>query len=303
MIKGGNNYWIWFIFFSAILMACNGTGEGQASSSLPSLPQAWIDAPLSNSILPLEPYKIVFSAASDAEVDGFEIIIDGISMGSVAPSNFSVAGDNKYFTGDYVWEITIPGVYLIKVIANADGKSGPSAEAIVTIGEPVSLQPDSPSNIEPVIQLETNELLANLPQDTNCRIGCQASQFDIADSLIQGFQYPINAISSDGFFVQFIGPATGQICWAPLSLIDLQLNGQSVELAAISEDLYSIASCPSTPTPLPTATFTPEPTKTDIPPTAVPLPECNDGIDNDGDGDIDMADGRCLSPTDDSESS
>lgn len=41
----------------------------------------------------------------------------------------------------------------------------------------------------------------------------------------------------------------------------------------------------------------------DSPPTTdtPDLPECSDGIDNDGDGLTDMADGRCTSPDDDSE--
>jgi len=38
---------------------------------------------------------------------------------------------------------------------------------------------------------------------------------------------------------------------------------------------------------------------TDTP--AVVLPQCSDGIDNDGDGDVDMDDDRCLSPQDDNE--
>lgn len=50
----------------------------------------------------------------------------------------------------------------------------------------------------------------------------------------------------------------------------------------------------ATPTSTPTATITPTPTVTVTPtPTVTPLPECSDGIDNDGDGKIDSADPGC----------
>jgi len=146
------------------------------------------------------------------------------------------------------------------------------------------------------------ELLYGIPlQNANCRLGCSATFFDIVDTLFEGEMYmPLSG--GDGWLL-FRGPVANQRCWAASSLVDLQYAGESISVEdANSMSLFAEGpSCPA----IPTATFTPIPTATFTPPppteTPVPLPECSDGIDNDGDGDIDMADGRCLSPDDDDE--
>ena len=80
----------------------------------------------------------------------------------------------------------------------------------------------------------------------------------------------------------------------------LGLNG----LDALTVDVITRWNCSEFSTSTPT--LDPDEGESAKPPTETPtprLPECRDGIDNDGDGDIDMADGRCTSPSDDSESS
>jgi hypothetical protein len=51
-----------------------------------------------------------------------------------------------------------------------------------------------------------------LAKNCNCRYGCQASQFDIADTLFEDSLYLVNAITQDGVFAQFIDLTDPQCC-------------------------------------------------------------------------------------------
>jgi hypothetical protein len=166
----------------------------------------------------------------------------------------------------------------------------------------------------PTIAVEQFLLLAIPGQDSNCRYGCSASLFDIADTLPEGQGFrPLGADFEGGFF-QFSGPTFGEMCWVHESLLDLQINGVSSSLDEVqASGLVEQASCPAPP-PTPTPTFDPDEGSSADPPTDTPTPrppQCSDGIDNDGDGAADYgssrdiaagrADRECSSPSDDNE--
>ena len=285
------------LFF--VLVAC-----GPSFATPQSVMQIWIDAPLDGSTIPLLPYNVIFSgSASPNSVDYFDLWINGLQVASLLPHYQSEGSFTTYVYSEYLWLPPAPGTYRLSVRGVGNGEIGPFVESLVivqngdaevVVGEQ-ALEPPPTSTPTPA----PDELLAVAIRDSNCRYGCQASQFEIADTLLESFQYPINAFSSDGFFAQFIGPVTGQRCWVPLSLLDLQLNGVSTELQDLPVELVNFISCPPTPEP-PTATNAPvQPTDTPVP--SAPKLECDDGIDNDGDGFIDLADPQCRSASDNDE--
>jgi hypothetical protein len=146
-------------------------------------------------------------------------------------------------------------------------------------------------------QLPDAVLIAVPIQNANCREG-NGNQFEIADTLFEGQAYVPDGRGRDRLWLRFLGPVTGVHCWAFIDNLDLLLNGDTIDINQISEDLLPIVPYPPTPTPSPTPTFTPEPSETPAPSQT----ECSDGIDNDSDRYVDMQDPQCRNQQDNSES-
>ena len=133
-------------------------------------------------------------------------------------------------------------------------------------------------------------------EDTNCR---EAPNGRIIDTLFQGEAYLMRGRDAQNQWIFLRGP-NGRLCWAFAALFTFTHDGHESDLSEIPLDwLPNILTPTATFTPTPATGGAPAATKTSAP----PPPQCNDGIDNDGDGLIDMADGRCKDPTDNSESS
>jgi Zn-dependent metalloprotease len=115
-----------------------------------------------------------------------------------------------------------------------------------------------------------------------------APGYEPIDSFTAGQTAPITAQSEDLW--QVIGPGNGAHCTVP----------KDDTLVSVTGDCANVSSF--NPLPTPTATFTPTPL-----PTATPTgparqqPQCNDGIDNDGDGNIDLRDPQCQNAGDNDE--
>lgn len=125
----------------------------------------------------------------------------------------------------------------------------------------------------------------------NCREG-DSMAFRNIGTAFAGELYQILAVNPAATHVRLMLPAINVRCWVFLS-------GESPWLGALPLDpdelkFWVPELSPFPPTPIP-------PTPTHEPPQPSPQPECNDGVDNDGDGAIDLQDKDCKDANDDSE--
>ncbi|MEX1071520.1 MAG: M4 family metallopeptidase [Anaerolineales bacterium] len=167
-------------------------------------------------------------------------------------------------------------------------------------GEKEALLADSGGEAETPVPADMQ--LTVIPvQNANCRLGPSSTAFENVDILFMGAEYTPMAQGPDQMWLLFDGPDYDGNCWVFVESLDLFCGAAAVEIGDTSPCLLLVERYPPFPTLTPTPTFTPEPGEPTSTP-AAPLPECSDGIDNDGDGDIDMADGRCVDPSDNDES-
>jgi hypothetical protein len=299
-----------FVIFGLLLGSCNGQ-SGVDLESFSPLPieesaETWIDAPLSGANLPLAPYTLVFSGGvSQTAVDEFEIWVNGVSVTTVGPMFEAGEGASKYVYSDYLWTPSSVGSYLIEVRGLFNGEPGPFAKTLVQV---VEADTDIEEQIEP-ISAEALQVIVIPPQDTNCRYGCSAQFFDIADTLLAGSEYLPLAMDVNQGFLLFEGPAFGERCWIYNEILDFQVGEELIEFEQLPVDLLPDASCPPISTGTPTSEVTsPPPSGTSPTDTPAPsLPQCSDGIDNDGDGFTDYnafgsGDSDCSSISDNDES-
>jgi hypothetical protein len=134
---------------------------------------------------------------------------------------------------------------------------------------------------------QTAAMMVYPEQDTNCRRGPSGSA-EIDDTLQEGEGYTPTGRTPDNLYMLFRGPTRGVRCWAASALFDIPFG----PLSGVPGSVLPYINYP---------TATPTPTK--VPTNTPSLPQCNDRIDNDGDGDIDYGrDKDCSSPTDNNES-
>ncbi|MCL5428274.1 MAG: zf-HC2 domain-containing protein [Chloroflexi bacterium] len=159
------------------------------------------------------------------------------------------------------------------------------------IAEIVALPTDTPT---PTVLM----LFAIPQQNVNCREG-NSSAFEIADTLFEGEEYSPTGRGFDNQWVRFVGPVTQVNCWVFIDNLVLEINEVPTNIEGVPEFLLPFVKYPPTPTPSPTVTFTPERESTA---TFTPfVPQCSDGIDNDQDRLVDLADKECRSPSDNDE--
>ena len=118
-------------------------------------PQAWIDAPLDESRLPLADYEIVFHITDAEEVMAGELRINDQVMAALPNPDPA----DKLVTLKYLWEPLTPGRYVLSVRAqNGAGTWGPLAESVVLIGEPTAAPGVEPTpTLAPTITLAPTE--------------------------------------------------------------------------------------------------------------------------------------------------
>ncbi len=117
----------------------------------------------------------------------------------------------------------------------------------------------------------------SLLQNGNCRMN-PGTAFDPLDSRPQGFQTSINGRTPDSAWLRVYVPEWNANCWFAASIVTVQGS-----LDGITIFLYP-----------PAPTFRPEPTQSFT-------PQCSDGLDNDGDGNVDNVDRECSSSSDNDE--
>ncbi len=130
--------------------------ESPAKAPPPGGPQTWIDAPLDNAALPLEPYEVISHATNPKGIGSFELSVNGIVQ-QTSPLGAGQVGE-KFAMAKFNWNPPAPGVYLLKVrAADATNNFGTPAEARVLVGEeptPIAtriapIQPTVPATFTP----------------------------------------------------------------------------------------------------------------------------------------------------------
>jgi hypothetical protein len=151
--------------------------------------------------------------------------------------------------------------------------------------------------------------MAHPDQDYNCREAPNGNA-RILDTLFEGESYELRGRDGSNNWIFLRGP-NGRLCWAFIGSMTFTHDGEEAELADIPIDWLSIILTPSaTPTPSPdTSGGGSQPTVTA---SKVSVPQCSDGVDNDGDGAIDYVapsttgatkgDPQCSSASDNNES-
>ncbi|MBN2677205.1 MAG: hypothetical protein JXR32_03960 [Anaerolineaceae bacterium] len=123
------------LFLILILASCNlpqPKSPGEAYLIANSEPQAWIDAPLNESHLPLAPYEVVYHITDQEGVALGELSINDQVVASLPNPNPS----KKLGTLKFLWDPAAPDRYLLSVrCQNTNGVWGPAAESVVFIGE------------------------------------------------------------------------------------------------------------------------------------------------------------------------
>jgi hypothetical protein len=130
---------------------------------------------------------------------------------------------------------------------------------------------------------ETAALMVFPDQDTNCRKAPDSTS-EAFDTLLDGEGIIPLGRTPDNLYMFFRGPVTSVRCWAAAFLFTIPFG----PLNLVPPEVLPYINYP-TPTPTPTQSSGSGPSATPVPakPTATPIPQCSDGLDNDGDGGID----------------
>jgi hypothetical protein len=180
--------------------------------------------------------------------------------------------------------------YYLRARAIVNGVEGPYSETI-------SFFTDFEGSCE-LPAAFVQEAAAVPSQNANCREGPSATYFDIVDTLFAGRQYTAIGQGPDQLWLLFKAPESSGNCWVYVQNLELSCRGQVVSLADLRGCALPVVNYPRIPTPTPTPTFTPEPVRS-----TPAIPQCSDGIDNDGDGRSDYgADRECSASNDNDES-
>jgi hypothetical protein len=244
--------------------------------------------PVDGSSLPPGHHTIKVSVGDKA----LELKINGLIVAST-----SASGPPHAWEYLYNWTPLALGTYVIEArsLGYYCPAGSPWDEVQVTIvGQPYQQQQPGLSDIiTPIIMPsstvspQASACAVEAAVNLFCRAG-PAQAFKDLDSFTPGQTASIVGQSADGFYWYVTGPNLGMVCTVPKDPKFVTLTGEGCERMPV---------------------FTPPPPK----PTAAPpsVPECSDGIDNDGDGRIDfvagaagaIGDRECTSASDNDESS
>jgi len=196
-----------FTFLVLLLSGCGPSSPEESAQTFifgDSQPQAWIDAPLNESYLPLEPYEIVYHISDQESIARGELSINGQVVDSPANPNTS----KKLATLKYFWTPTEPGTYLLCVRAQGtDGTWGPEAQSVVYIGQ-IS-EANSP---EPELTATVCNPAAEVIMNATCRLGPTTYHLPVT-YLLEGDNLPIIGSNLDQTWWAVQVPDQTQACW------------------------------------------------------------------------------------------
>ena len=231
-------------FSLVIVCSCAPAGGG---------PQAWIDAPLDNTTVPLAPLTITAHASAAGGVASIEFTIDDQSLTSVKTAN---GGRLEWRAVE--WTPPGPGTYRIgaRGVGN-DGATGPLATSMVTVsGEavlPVPLPgPVTATAVTPTVTATPVTVTPITPEapaapgvvgkmNANCREG-PGTSWDIYGNLLEEQHAELKGRLADNtwLLIHLVGRSLN--CWIATSVVDVQ--GDLDEVAVVPAPLPPVAGEP-----------------------------------------------------------
>jgi uncharacterized protein YraI len=231
------------IAVSLLLGACGATTGG---------PQAWIDAPLDNTTVPLAPLTITAHASAAGGVSSIEFTIDDQSIQSVP------TGGNRLEWKAVEWTPPGPGTYRVgaRGVGN-DGATGPLATSMVTVSGEAGLPVPIPGGatatpLTPTVTVTPVTVTPITPgapaapgvvgkMNANCREG-PATSWGVYGNLMEGQRADLKGRLADNswLLVHLVGRSLN--CWIATSVVDVQ--GDLDEVAVVSAPLPPVAEEP-----------------------------------------------------------
>ncbi|MBN1265638.1 MAG: hypothetical protein JXA25_09105 [Anaerolineales bacterium] len=216
--------------------------------------QAWIDAPLDETHLPLAPYEVVVHGAAPGGVQELVLSIDGRAVPDLALED---AGQ-KLVTGIYNWIPEAPGEYRFETRSqDSSGNWSTAANAVVYIENERDASPsisETPALQGEVALPVATETLTPTPclamaafiMDGNCRKG-PSTGYSAVTSLDEGTSAAVEGRNQDSSWWWIALPDSTAHCW---------VSDVVVETSCLPEDLQWIVAEPLLGTPeLSTNTF------------------------------------------------
>ena len=125
-----------------LIVACNPTPAPFSSEVAKVSANAWIDAPLNDSVLPFAPVDVTSHFYHPSGVKQIELSING----SVLRTDPSPDTKTDFVFITQKWSPPAPGEYLLSVRAQSNGGDwGDTANASVTVGEALTVTPTIPA--------------------------------------------------------------------------------------------------------------------------------------------------------------
>ena len=208
-----------FTLFVLLISSCGSPVQEETDQAFiigDSQPQAWIDAPLNESYLPLDPYEIVYHISDQESIAKGELSIND----QVVESAPNPDPSKKLATLKYLWTPTEPGTYLLSVRAQGtDGTWGPEAQSVVYIGE--------------ITDTGCNPA-ADVIMNAACRFGPTTYHLPVI-YLVEGDNLPVMGSNLDQTWWAVQVPDQTQPCW---------VSGLTVSPVCLPEEIDYLPSPP-----------------------------------------------------------
>ncbi|MCX7753728.1 MAG: Ig-like domain-containing protein [Anaerolineales bacterium] len=251
-----------FLILTILLTACapKPVPSVAAAAGLPALPaqtapQAWIDAPLNGTTLPLGAVEIFSHAASSSGIARVELSVNG----AVIRTDTNPNPAETLSLARQTWLPTAGGTYQVSVRAqNTQGEwSAPVSISITILEAPTNAALPSPtaaaSRPPSWTPTPAGPPTVVLIRNSFCRAGPGQVYREIT-ALATGDTAEIRGISQDGFWLFVYWPKFKVECWIVTAAIPPET------------DLSAVPVRTAPPTPSPTS----PPASTPVPPTATP---------------------------------
>ena len=171
---------------------------------------AWIDAPLHGSVLPLAPYDVISHASSTNGIASFELSVNGqvYRQDDLPPDQYGMSLAFIY----QEWVPPAPGTYVLSVRAiDINGDFGNPDQVEVLVEGMLEGKDDVPiptPTYTPTPEPCTFEAKVNL----FCRVGPGLEEID---SFVPGDTATVIGQSTDGLYWFVLGPHFGEECTVP----------------------------------------------------------------------------------------